>query len=75
VNIADRRLKNLEIIVMASSNCEGSSKQVKHEDLVLFMNSFASEFNNDNLHDRVLVFEVIEKLEGRKVRYFQPPYF
>jgi hypothetical protein len=40
-----------------------TSKQIKHEDLVQFMNIFASEFNSDSFHDRVLVFEIIEEPE------------
>ena len=39
------------------------STQLKHEDLVDLMNIYASEFNCENLHDRVLVFEVIQQSE------------
>ena len=46
-----------------TKSIETSSKQIKHEDLVQFMNIFASEFNSDSFHDRVLVFEIIEEPE------------
>ena len=37
-----------------------TSKQIKQDDFVQFINIFASEFNNDTLHDRVLIFEIID---------------
>ena len=46
---------------MTTNTTEMPSKEVKYEDMVEFFNKFASEFNNDRLHDRVLVFEIIEQ--------------
>ena len=37
-----------------------SSKDLKIEDLDEFSNIFASEFNNSDIHDRVLCFQIIE---------------
>ena len=37
-----------------------SSKEMKMEDLNKLSNIFASEFNNSDMHDRVLCFEVIK---------------
>ena len=39
------------------------SKDMKTEDLNEFSNIFASEFNNSDIHDRVLCFQVIEDEE------------
>lgn len=36
------------------------SKRMKYEDLQKFSHVFSKEFNNSSLHDRVLVFEVID---------------
>ena len=45
-----------------------SSKEMKMEDLNKLSNIFASEFNNSDIHDRVLCFEVIKDEElGTKV--------
>ena len=42
---------------------EVSSKDLTIEDLNEFSNIFASEFNNSDIHDRVLYFQVIAKKE------------
>ena len=44
---------------------------MKHEDLLHFSNIFASEFNNNALHDRILVFQVDE--EGPRDEDFSKP--
>ena len=48
---------------MALSNEDSGysvGKHFKHEDLLEFSNIFASEFNNRELHDRILILKVIE---------------
>ena len=40
---------------------EDDCGEFKREDLLKFLNIFAAEFNNSNLHDRILVFEVRQK--------------
>ncbi len=45
---------------MATNDMNATSKQIKQDDFVQFINIFASEFNNDTLHDRVLIFEIID---------------
>ena len=55
-------------VTMASNIAVGStgkvsSKDMKIEDLNEFSNVFASQFNNSDIHDRVLCFEVIIKDE------------
>jgi hypothetical protein len=44
-----------------TDSSEAPSKQIKPDDFVQLMNIFASEFNSDSLHDRVLIFEVVEQ--------------
>ena len=53
-------------MAFVESSPKVSSKDMKMEDLNEFSNIFASLFNNSDIHDRVLCFEVIRDEESEK---------
>ena len=52
----------LEMAAKSEDICaEIDSREMKHADLLKFSKMFASEFNNSSLHDRVLVFQIMDE--------------
>ena len=51
-------------MAFVESSPKVSSKDMKMEDLNEFSNIFSSLFNNSDIHDRVLCFEVIRDVDG-----------
>ena len=47
-----------------------SSKDLKLEDFKEFSNIFSSEFNKSDIHDRVLIFQILEDDEFEKTNDF-----
>ena len=47
-------------------------KQFQREDLLQYSNIFSSEFNNKELHDRILVLKVLQGDHGLIPQYMYP---